>query len=144
VLPPRNIDCAPRPQRVEVEAVPANYTREEMALRAQETAARLVATLGGGGLAAGFVRRYAEANRRRALLAHAAHYRELIERISREALLAMAARVERDLSRRFRTATGTRGRRPTLRESAGYAALANRFRVEFYGRLAVLLDWRRE
>lgn len=121
-----------------------SFTREEIALQARETAARLVAALGGGGLAAGFVRRYAAANRRRALLAHPSHYRELIERISREALLAMVARVELDLSRRFSAGTGRRGRRSAQRKSAGDSALANHFRVEFYGSLAQRLDWERE
>ncbi len=112
-------------------------------LAAQETAARLVNSLGGGGLAAGFVRRYAEANRRRALLAHAARYRELVERISREALLAMAARVERDLQRLFGARSTHPARQGASRASVVRDALANQFRVEFYGRLAQLLDWDR-
>lgn len=124
--------------------MPANLTGEAIARRAQETAERLVAMLGGGGLAAGFVRRYAEAHRRRALLAHAGRYRELMVRISREALLAMAARVEHDLSRRFGAGSRNRIRRAAQRDKTSDAALANQFRVEFYGRLAQLLDWQRE
>lgn len=129
--------------QVELEAVPAGYTRENIALAAEETAARIAAALDGGGLAASFVRRYAEKNRRHALVAHPARHRELIERINREALLAMVARLERDLPRRFDRAPG-KSRRRGLRRDAEDVSLANHFRVELYGRLAELFDWKRE
>jgi hypothetical protein len=123
--------------------VPTGFTRENVALAADETAVRMAAALDGGGLAAGFVRRYAEKNRRHALVAHPARHRELIERINREALLAMVARFERDLPRRFDRAPA-KDRRRRLRLDSDDFALANHFRVEFYGRLAELFDWKRE
>jgi hypothetical protein len=118
-------------------------TEEQIKVAAQETAARLLAALGGGGLAARFVRKYAERHKRRALVTHPARHRELIERISREALLAMAANVERELSRRFGGAAGRRAGNFRQRKKPGDAALANCFRVEFYGELAEKLRWDR-
>ena len=140
----RNTACAVRRGKVEVRAVRAGYTSENIALAAQETAERVVAALGGGGLAAGFVRDYTEKNHRRALVAHPARHRELIERIGREALLAMVARLERDLARRLGAALPRGTPRRALRKNGEDASLANHFRVEFYGRLAERLDWGRE
>ena len=146
----RKTGCAARRVKVQVGAVTENYTRENMTIAARETAARLSVALGGGGLAAQFVRRYAEANHRRALLAHPARHRELIERIGREALLALAASVEKDLPRRLgipraiaRRENPRSGGGSGLLREAQDAVLANHFRVEFYGRLAELFDWDR-
>ncbi len=122
---------------------PAPYTRDEIVLAARDCSARVAAALGGGGLAARFVRNYAESSGRRALLAHPAHFRNLIQTIGREALLAMAARIEAGLPRRFSAEGGRRGF-PKTGATNEAAALANLFRVEFYGKLAETLDWEHE
>ena len=139
----RNTGCAVRRGKVDVEGVSESCTREQIAVAAQETAARLITALGGGGLAARFVRGYAERHKRRALVAHPARHRELIERIGREALLAMAANVEHELSRRFGGVVGRGARDSRQRKNTGDAAFANQFRVEFYGQLAEMLEWER-
>ena len=91
-------------------------------------------------MAVSFVRDYARKYRRQALLAHPARHRELIERINRESLLAMVARLERDLPRRFTQSSASRARR----KNAVDTVLVNLFRVNFYARLAELADWGRE
>ena len=120
-----------------------SYAREQVAVAAQEMVARLIAALGGGGLAARFVREYAQRQKRRALVAHPARHRDLIERIGREALLAMAAKVEHELSRRFGGVAAREVRDSRQRKNTGDAAIANHFRVEFYGQLAEMLEWDR-
>jgi hypothetical protein len=142
-LPERNSGCAPRRGKVQLEDVSESCTEEQIGVAAQETAARLLAALGGGGLAARFVRGYAEKHKRRALVAHPARHRELIERIGREALLAMSAKVERELSREFGGVAGRRPRRSGTRKVGGDDGHANHFRVEFYGELAEKLRWDR-
>ena len=91
-------------------------------------------------MAASFVGDYARKYRRQALLAHPARHRELIERINRESLLAMVARLERDLPRRFTQSSASSARR----KNAVDTVLVNLFRVNFYARLAELADWGRE
>jgi hypothetical protein len=65
----------------------------------------------------------------------------LIERISRESLLAMVARLERYLPQRFPQPFPRNSPAEAPKQNASGAALANLFRVNFYARLAELTDW---
>ena len=132
--------CFEARHHVQLEVVRKAFTVEQVAAAARGTATRLIVALGGGGVAASFVRDYAHKYRRQALLAHPARHRELIERINRESLLAMVARLERDLPRRFTPSSASRARR----KNAVDTVLVNLFRVNFYARLAELADWGRE
>jgi hypothetical protein len=122
--------------------VPGNtpsYSREEVTLAAREVVARLMFELGGGGLAARFVRDYAARYRRRALTAHVPRFRDLVSSIGREALLAAVAIIEAELPRRLgaRVLLARRGARPAVDHQ-------HVFRVEFFEQLAHRMEWEQE
>jgi len=112
---------------------------EHLKEAARSVALHLGAALGGGGLAARFILRYAERHRRATLTAHLPRYRELVAMIDRECLLAMVARVEADLPRWLHA-----GGAPARALASGEDPLLRRFRVEFYECLAETRDWPRE
>ncbi|HVN09111.1 MAG TPA: hypothetical protein VMV61_09075 [Patescibacteria group bacterium] len=112
---------------------------EHLKEAARAVALHLSAALGGGGLAARFILRYAERYRRASLTAHLPRYRELVAMIHRECLLALVARVESDLPRLLRA-----GGAPARALASGEDPLLRRFRVEFYECLAETLEWRQE
>jgi hypothetical protein len=119
--------------------MPAGSGYEQLKEAARSVALHLGAALGGGGLAARFILRYAERNHRAVLTAHLPRYRELVAMIDRECLLAMVARMEAELPRWLR-AGGT----PARALASGEDPLLRRFRVEFYECLAQTRDWPRE
>jgi len=115
------------------------YSRDEITIAARETVARLMVELGGGGLAARFVREYAARYRRRALTEHVPRFRDLVSSIAREALLSAATTIDAEMSRRLgaRVLLARRGARPAIDHQ-------HIFRVEFFEQLARRLEWEQE
>ncbi len=109
-------------------------SRAEAEERARALAGALVAALESEGRVARFVDSYAARYDRASLRAHPLQYREMIATISREALLAMVARLEAEFPHRFGW-----GKRSVF---AGLAVQAlEAFRAEFFAALADALGW---
>jgi hypothetical protein len=100
---------------------------------AGELAHRVVRSVARGGLAARFVRSYAQQHQRPKITANPERLREVESTISREALLVIAARVHRLLPRAFERSRGV------LRPED--AALCDAFYSEFLESLARALEW---
>src|ERR1700675_3537436 len=88
------------------------YRPRELVVRAREAAARLLATLDHNEMVQRFLDMYAAENRRPGRADQPAHYREQLETIRREALLAMVLRAEAALPTRLKV-------RVTVRETKG-------------------------
>src|SRR5580693_6279163 len=78
------------------------YRPRELVVRAREAAARLLATLDHDELVPRFLDMYAAENRRPGRADQPAHYREQLETIRRESLLAMVLRAEAALPTRLK------------------------------------------
>src|SRR5271154_4714438 len=78
------------------------YRPRELVVRAREAAARLLATLDHNEMVPRFLDMYAAENRRPGRADQPAHYREQLETIRRESLLAMVLRAEAALPTRLK------------------------------------------
>jgi len=109
------------------------YTREQLALRAQQSVREMQAALEEERLVARFVDSYVSAFGRKGLKASPLRYRELLSTIGREAWLVLAARMSAALPNYL-----ARGKR-ILR--AANAEAADGFRESFFEALRGALRW---
>jgi hypothetical protein len=138
------------------------YRPRELVVRAREAAARLLATLDHNEMVPRFLDMYAAENRRPGRADQPAHYREQLETIRRESLLAMVLRAEgalptrlkvrvmvRETKRRVKskkgkqTAKGKRSKKTNARKPGLDLAipLLDLFREEFFVALGQALRW---
>jgi len=111
-----------------------NFRRDELAARAQLTVELILTTLAEQRLVPGFVEAYAKAQRRNELLESAIRYRELILILTREALLAISARISTELPRKlFGAKAGPAGRAETV--------ALDGFREDYFFHLARVMRW---
>jgi hypothetical protein len=133
------------------------FRPRELVMRAREAATLLLRTLDQDEMVQRFLDIYAAENRRPGRADHPAHYREQLETIRREAILAMVLRVEAALPNRLkvrvpvRTSRARRGRRGgpkrPLRREAGWEfaiPILDLFREEFFVALGQALHWTEE
>jgi hypothetical protein len=139
------------------------YRPRELVVRAREAASRLLATLDHNEMVPRFLDMYAAENRRPGRADQPAYYREQLETIRREALLAMVLRAEaalptrlkvrvmvRETKRRLKPKKGKRSanavkraKKKTTRKPGMYLAipLLDLFREEFFVALGQALRW---
>ena len=129
-------------------------------VRAREGAATLLATLDRNEMVARFLDVYAAENRRPGRADHPVHYREQLQAIRRESILATVLRIEAALPARLKVSVTVRGtKRPRTKKKGkkrGKAAgprrvkkgnlelaipLLDLFREEFFVALGQALDW---
>ena len=140
------------------------YRSRELVVRAREAAALLLATLDRNEMVPRFLDIYAAENRRPGRADQPAHYREQLETIRREAILAMVLRAADVLPARLKVrvnvrepkrATGKRSKskkgrkavkvKRTKRNSIDLAIpLLDLFREEFFVALGQALNWSNE
>lgn len=140
------------------------YRPRELAVRARETAALLLSALERDEMVQRFLDIYAAETRRPGRADHPAHYREQLETIRREAILAMVLRVERALPARLRVRVIVRGpaKRRKIKQGKGRKKAAPKlrrapnatlelaiplldlFREEFFVALGQGLNWKNE
>jgi hypothetical protein len=138
------------------------YRPRELVVRAREAAALLLATLDHNEMVPRFLDVYAGENRRPGRADQPAHYREQLETIRREAILAMVMRVEAALPKRLKVSVSVRDvtRRKTKKPRKGKKGarakqkrratlelaipLLDLFREEFFVALGQALDWTEE
>ncbi|HVA17593.1 MAG TPA: hypothetical protein VMV59_07765 [Candidatus Dormibacteraeota bacterium] len=102
----------------------APLTPRQIAVRAQEAASELCASLDRAALVQKFLRSYVSEQKRPGRISEPQRYRDLVETIRREALLVLALQVESQ-------ALHVVGLRPARRASPAQSRLANLFRGEF-------------
>jgi len=135
------------------------YRPRELVVRAREAAGLLLATLDHNEMVQRFLDVYAGENRRPGRADQPAHYREQLETIRREAILAMVMRVEAALPRRLKVSVSVRdvtrrkARKGKKRKKNARAKQKRRatlelaiplldlFREEFFVALGQALDW---
>ncbi|MGH9715061.1 MAG: hypothetical protein ACRD5M_17340 [Candidatus Acidiferrales bacterium] len=135
------------------------YRPRELVVRAREAAALLLAALDHNELVQRFLDIYAAENRRPGRADQPSHYREQLETIRREAILAMVLRVQSALPTRLKVSVTVRDtRRRTVKKpkKGKKAATARRvqktglelaiplldlFREEFFVALGQALEW---
>jgi len=136
------------------------YRPRELVVRAREAAALLLATLDRNEMVQRFLDMYAAEHRRPGRADQPAHYREQLERIRRESILAGVLRIEAALPARLKVSVTVRGaRRPAKKAKAkkGRKAPESRpkakpalelaipfldlFREEFFVALGQALNW---
>jgi len=133
------------------------YRPRELVVRAREAAALLLSTLDRNEMVARFLDMYAAENRRPGRADQPGHYREQLETIRREAVLAMALRIEKALPTRMKVQVTMRAvGRPAKTKKAKKGAkskpkkkpalelaipLLDMFREEFFVALGQALDW---
>src|SRR5271155_3674292 len=108
------------------------YRPRELVIRAREAASLLLATLDRNEMVQRFLDMYAAENRRPGRADQPAHYREQLETIRREAILAMVLRAEAALPTRLkvhvvvRSAKARAGSRSRPKEKKGAKAKPTR------------------
>jgi hypothetical protein len=135
------------------------YRPRELAVRARESAALLLAALDRNEMVARFLDLYAAENRRPGRADQPTHYREQLETIRREAILSMVLRIEAALPARWKVSVTVRGAKrprkpkrgkrggkakPKQKRSAGLdlaIPLLDLFREEFFVALGQALEW---
>lgn len=137
------------------------YRPRELVIRAREAAAKLLATLDRNEMVARFLDLYAAEFRRPGRADQPAQYRDQLQTIRREAILAMVLRIESSLPKRLRVSVTVRGaRRPKKGKKNKKGAKARRqpkpkskvsmelgipfldlFREEFFVALGQWLEW---
>ncbi|MGH9746251.1 MAG: hypothetical protein ACRD59_09105 [Candidatus Acidiferrales bacterium] len=136
------------------------YRPRELVVRAREAAVLLLATLDHNEMVQRFLDMYAAENRRPGRADQPSHYREQLETIRRESILAMTLRVEAALPTRLKVHVSVRdtGRRPPRKAKKGKKKTAVRrksraggidlaiplldlFREEFFVALGQALEW---
>ncbi|MFZ3214461.1 MAG: hypothetical protein WA192_00195 [Candidatus Acidiferrales bacterium] len=95
------------------------YRPRELAVRAREAATRLLATLDHNEMVPRFLDMYAAENRRPGRADQPAHYREQLETIRREAILAMVLRAEAALPARLKVRVTVRDTKPRAKPKKG-------------------------
>jgi hypothetical protein len=126
------------------------YRPRELVVRAREAAARLLATLDHDEMVQRFLDMYAAENRRPGRADQPAHYREQLETIRREALLAMVLRAEAALPTRLRVRVTVRETKRRVKQKKGKKSAKARHQKKKHARkpgmdLAIpLLDLFRE
>src|SRR5208282_6452464 len=85
------------------------YLPRELVVRAREAAAMLLATLDHNEMVPRFLDLYAAENRRPGRADQPAFYREQLERIRRESILAAVLRIEAALPARLKVSVNVRG-----------------------------------
>jgi hypothetical protein len=137
------------------------YRSRELVVRARESAALLLATLDHNEMVPRFLDMYAAENRRPGRADQPAHYREQLETIRREAILAMVLRAADVLPARLKVRVNVRQpKRPSKKKpkKGRKAAKARRakpsldlaiplldlFREEFFVALGEALNWSNE
>lgn len=110
------------------------YRPRQLVVRAREAAGLFVATLDRQDLVSSFLNSYAREFNRAARTAHPARYKELSATLRREALLAMAARLEASLPKRL----GIRSQPPPHIAERRSLDL---FHQEFFIALGEAMDW---
>jgi hypothetical protein len=135
------------------------YRPRELVIRAREAAALLLATLDHNEMVQRFLDIYAAENRRPGRADQPSHYREQLETIRREAILAMVLRIQSALPTRLKISVTVRdtrrrvgkkskkGRKPTRAKKPRKAGLElaipllDLFREEFFVALGQALEW---
>jgi len=135
------------------------YRPRELVVRAREAAALLLATLDHNEMVQRFLDMYAAENRRPGRADQPSHYREQLETIRREAILAMVLRIQSALPTRLKisvTVRDTRRRAGKKSKKGRKAAKAKKtrkaglelaiplldlFREEFFVALGQALEW---
>ena len=135
------------------------YRPRELVIRAREAAALLLATLDHNEMVQRFLDIYAAENRRPGRADQPSHYREQLETIRREAILAMVLRIQSALPTRLKISVTVRdtrrrvgkkpkkGRRPSRAKTPRKAGLElaipllDLFREEFFVALGQALEW---
>ncbi|HKN62454.1 MAG TPA: hypothetical protein VJW93_14830, partial [Candidatus Acidoferrales bacterium] len=128
----------------------------ELVIRAREAATLLLRTLDQNEMVQRFLDMYAAEHRRPGRADQPAHYREQLETIRREAILAMVLRVEGALPKRLRVrvpmrapkrqakSKGKKSKTKAARKSRGWEfaiPLLDLFREEFFVALGQALNW---
>jgi hypothetical protein len=133
------------------------YRPRELVVRAREAAALLLGVLDRDEMVARFLDLYSAEHRRPGRADQPGHYREQLETIRREAVLAMVLRIEAALPTRLKVSVSVGGaRRVRRRKRGGKRArpktikrqtwelaipLLDLFREEFFVALGQALDW---
>jgi hypothetical protein len=134
------------------------FRPRELVVRAREAAHLLLRTLDREEVVGRFLDIYAAENRRPGRADHPGHYREQLQTIRREAILAMVLRIEAALPKRLQvhvpvtSALGKTkrkharapGRRPNKRRTSGWdfaIPVLDLFREEFFVALGQALAW---
>jgi hypothetical protein len=135
------------------------YRPRELVVRAREAAALLLATLDHNEMVQRFLDMYAAENRRPGRADQPSHYREQLETIRREAILAMVLRIQSALPTRLKISVTVRDarRRAGKKSKKGRKAakakktrkaglelaipLLDLFREEFFVALGQALEW---
>ena len=133
------------------------YRPRELVVRAREAAAMLLAALEREEMVARFLDMYAAEHRRPGRADQPAHYREQLERIRRESILAGVLRIEAALPARLKVSVTVRGTKNPRRKKKGRKVARTRpkarpamelaipfldlFREEFFVALGQALSW---
>ncbi len=133
------------------------YRPRELVVRAREAAAILLATLDRNEMVARFLDMYAAENRRPGRADQPAFYREQLQTIRRESILATVLRIETALPARLKVSVTVRGPKSPRKKKKGKKGGASRpkrkanlelaipfldlFREEFFVALGQSLDW---
>jgi hypothetical protein len=134
------------------------YRPRELVVRAREAAAILLATLDRNEMVARFLDMYAAENRRPGRADQPAFYREQLQTIRRESILATVLRIEAALPARLKVSVTVRGPKRPRKKKKGKRGRGSRpakrrvnlelaipfldlFREEFFVALGQSLDW---
>ncbi|HEY6442821.1 MAG TPA: hypothetical protein VIY66_05720 [Candidatus Acidoferrales bacterium] len=134
------------------------YRPRELVVRAREAAAILLATLDRNEMVARFLDMYAAENRRPGRADQPAFYREQLQTIRRESILATVLRIEAALPARLKVSVTVRGAKAPRKKKKGKKGGSSRpvkrkanlelaipfldlFREEFFVALGQSLDW---
>jgi hypothetical protein len=130
------------------------YRPRELVVRAREAATRLLATLDRDEMVARFLDLYAAEYRRPGRADQPAFYREQLERIRRESVLAAVIRIEAALPTRLKVSVTVRGTKRRPRGGKGSRSrprtkpalelaipFLDLFREEFFVALGEAMDW---
>jgi hypothetical protein len=127
------------------------YRPRELVVRAREAAAVLLSALDRNEMVARFVDVYAAENRRPGRADQPSFYREQLQTIRRESILAMVLRIEAGLPAKLKVGVTMRGARLTKRPKARKRAtielaipFLDLFREEFFVALGQSLEWSEE
>jgi hypothetical protein len=112
----------------------AAISPRQVAVRAQETAFQLIASMDRGEVVSKFLRRYASERGRAGRIADPGRFRELVGTIRREAFLVLSLKIEAEAAQRL-------GGRAHGKSSPAEFDLVKLFREEFYIALGRGLDY---
>lgn len=118
------------------------YTRAELGRRAQRAVAELLASLDDERRVQRFVDNYVVEFSRPELQLSPVHYRELLEAVRRECLLALASRVGEALPALLAPQRKPRSRAASRRSAAANSRTVQAFQEEFLRALVREMDWR--